>query len=150
MSLQTRQGVANLLTFNDEQARLDLLDPEVTNTWLIALLADVIERSLHPLLVTAVCRDHSNDGSGHSHHEGWAVDLWHANWMTIGDERILDVLIACADSPYVWTIGLGGKAQQYFSAVSRACHDRRQVVFMDDGEDHVHLQAGNTAGEGML
>lgn len=147
MSLAARQSLCNLLSFEDNAAKGDLMDVNRTSTFLVALLEDLVLKAAHPILITAIRSDHHDDsGLGHfGHSGGWAADLWHADWEKVGDEKIRDVIVALIANPYCWSIGLAGYAQKFANLSSP---DPRVVIFLDDGADHVHCQAGNANGSG--
>lgn len=152
MSTSTREALVARLHFNDSQARADLLDEHVTDTLLIQMLDDVADRCKHPILITAVRRDHGLD----SYLGRWghvpigaltaSVDCYIADWATVGDAKIVDLALAALASPYVWSIGFGGDAYTYCRGLLST--DPRVVVFQDNGSDHMHLQAGNGHGSG--
>lgn len=152
MSDAVRENLAVKLQFADAAGRNDILDPAMTDTWLVALLQDLSNRCVDPILVTSVRSDHADDSAlgEHGHARGWAADLWIADWKSVGDARITDLLIAIAACPYVWTVGLGGMAREYDTPTSAIAWpvDGKFVVFDDNDQDHVHVQAGNGAGEG--
>jgi hypothetical protein len=153
MSSVTRHNVCLELSFNDPLAHADLDDPNKTDTYVIAALQDLQQRQKHRILITAVRSDHDDDSclGADAHAFGKSVDLWHADWATVGDDKIVDVITALLNNPYVWSVGLGGSAAQYlqkFQALA-AKIDSRLIVFQDNGSDHVHFQIGNANGEGM-
>jgi len=148
MSLAFRTALVARLHFNDEQAKADLLNENLTNTLLIQMIDDIERRAKLPLLITAVRSDHGYDGylGGWAHSDGGSVDLWHANWATIGDEHIRDVAAATLASPYAWSMGYGGSAQTYCASI--ISKDPRFIIFGDDKQDHLHAQCGNSNGSG--
>jgi hypothetical protein len=141
------------LAFNDPLAHADLDDPDKTDTFVIAALLDLQQRQKHRILITAVRSDHSDDSclGADAHAFGKSVDCYHADWATVGDDKIVDVITALIYNPYVWSIGLGGFPAQYLQRFQElaAKVDDRIIVFQDNGEDHVHFQVGNEHGEGM-
>ncbi|MGH7745696.1 MAG: hypothetical protein ACREQ5_13040 [Candidatus Dormibacteria bacterium] len=143
MSIGTREKVARNLSFLHASARTDLLTlaPVGVRTELVALLLDLTTHSFG-LLVTAMKTDHGPDppGSVHGHEQGWAVDMW------ASDVRRL--VIVALESRWCWTVGLGGEAIDYL-ADARKRASSEQIVFVDNDQDHVHLQAGNANGEGL-
>jgi hypothetical protein len=149
VSLTTRQELVAAVQCANPSDISDLLNPQKTNTYLIALLSDLKGRCGHPLLITAVNTDHHPDGNGHGHSKGWAADLWNGDYGKVGDDKVFDIIKALVVNPYCWTIGLAGKAQQYAEASHSLVTDKRQIIFLDEGLDHVHVQAGNMYGEGI-
>lgn len=121
----------------------DLLDAGKTQTWLIALLTDIVNKG-HIIEFTAVKSDHHNDsGLGtHCHFNGWCVDCWPLASATPGD--YLDASDArftkfCHDAgfdPHEYQEGLAGSAYTHDNVVAAG-----SGVFQDDGGDHVHLGA---------
>ena len=77
MSLQARQDLVNKLVFQRDSEKSDLMDPNMTQTTLIALLLDLVNKG-HHIEITAIRTDHSDDSSLglHCHHNGYCADLW--------------------------------------------------------------------------
>jgi hypothetical protein len=94
MSIETREKLVAdpRLVFTHHSQRTDLLDPELTNTWLVEFLLRLIETQAHPILITAIRTDH-DPGTWHNP-PGQGVDLWNADWSSVGDEAIVDVMHA--------------------------------------------------------
>lgn len=144
MSKETREEVANALAYKNEPVqKADLLDPTITSTYLIAILQDAIPRAKHKILVTAICSDHHNDGPN-GHAGGYCIDIWNADWQTFGDHGVVDVIQACVDSKYCWSIGLAGVAQQWAHEVKWP--PGPFYWFMDAGADHIHVAAKSQSG----
>lgn len=132
MSIETREWVANQVDYNPGVQRSDLTDVTKTSTYLIAMLQELIPAAGHKLLLTSINTDHK---PGTNHEKGLATDLWHADWATVGDEKITDVMKALSQNELITVVGLAGVAQQYRSYVTWPA---RITVFDDDGEDHLH------------
>lgn len=143
MSIQAREQLVAASFFQRDSERTDLLDPNMTNTGLIALLLDVVNAG-HILEFTAVRSDHSDDsGLGfHCHAHGFCADLWPLNSPEAGDYMdatspyFAAFLRDVAKSTWLYQIGLAGSA--YTTANVAAAGP---TVFHDDGADHVHLGA---------
>lgn len=132
MSIETREWVANNVDFNPGVLASDLTNTAKTSTYLIGMLQELIPAAGHKLLLTSINTDHS---PGTNHERGKATDLWHADWATVGDEKITDVMKALTQNEFVTVVGLGGVAKQYRSYVT---WPSRITVFDDDDEDHLH------------
>ena len=145
MSLEARQGLVDHphTFFQAQSQRDDLLDPNKTQTGLIALLLDLVGKG-HIIEFTAVRSDHHDDsGLGlHCHAYGYAADCWPlasataGDYLDAGDARFQAFLKDAAASSWLYQIGLAGSAaiQVNFAAAGRSAFD-------DDGADHVHLGA---------
>jgi hypothetical protein len=148
MSIQARDALVNSpkTVFQRNSQRVDLLNPDLTQTTLIALLTELVAKG-HIILFTAVRSDHHDDsGLGRppnfigTHAHGWAADCWPMNssnptdFIDAGDERFQTFLADAAASTWLHQIGLAGTAD---TADNRAAAG--PTVFPDDGADHVHL-----------
>jgi hypothetical protein len=141
MSLAMRQQVVSKLVFQDATQKSDLLDLNITNSGLIAMLHYLTCVLAYHFEVTAVKDDHHNDGDGPGlHWSGNACDGWPLNSGKPGDymdqtapsfQRFLQDV---ANGPYYYDTGLGGSA--YTSANMKAAGP---AAFKDDGQDHVHI-----------
>lgn len=148
MSVEAREQLVNSghLFFQDDSQKSDLLDPDLTQTGLIALLSDLVFRFGHHLEITAVRKDHHDDHAlgVHCHFDGYAVDLWPLNSATAGDymdagsDAFKAFLEHGAESDWLYQVGLAGSADtprnRYFAG---------RTAFEDDGGDHVHFGASN-------
>ena len=85
MSQQARQYLVSKLFFQDDTQKPDLLNENMTQTDLIALLVELVNKG-HHLEITAVRTDHSNDsGLGeHCHANGYCADMWPLTGPTAG------------------------------------------------------------------
>ncbi|GEM_PF-3489397 len=150
MSIQARDQLVNgpATVFQRNTQRIDLLNPDLTQTQLIALLTELAAKG-HIILFTAVRTDHHDDsGLGRApafigtHAHGWAADVWILNstnptdFIDASDKRFQQFLADAAASPWLHQIGLAGSAD--VPANRSAAGD---TVFSDDGGDHVHLGA---------
>lgn len=148
MSMQARDALVNgpNTKFQRNTQRTDLLNPNLTQTDLIALLLALVAKG-HIILFTAVRTDHHDDsGLGRppeyvgTHAHGWAADVWPLNspdptdYIDAGDPRFAQFLEDAAASPWLHQIGLAGTAD---TPANRAAAGA--TVFSDDGADHVHL-----------
>ena len=146
MSSKTREKLANdprLVLQNKDSQRDDLLDSNKTNTWLIEFLVKLLDTAKHPILVTALNSDHR---PGTLHEKGRAVDCWHADWATVGDEKVADVMRAAAaigmgGKPSLVEVGLSGDAARLKDSVKWPLSN----VFVEDWGDeneHCHFAVG--------
>jgi len=142
MSIQAREQLCDRLIFQRDSQRSDLMDPDMTNTDLIALMLDVTKNVYWE--VTAVRSDHHDDsGLGlHSHANGYCLDGWPLNSKTAGDYMDPDSLSFEAalrfarNSSWLYQIGLAGTADTEPNREAAG-----PTVFSDSGADHVHLGA---------
>jgi hypothetical protein len=136
MSIQMRESVVAELAFSDDTQKSDLLNPDLTNTNLIAALAQAVfpapHGQGHRLLITSVRTDHSDDSAlgPHCHARGFAVDLWPQ------DDVDLHAVAQdfCTNNPWVIKLGLGGISQ------SLALNAGDTVVFFDNSTNHLHVE----------
>lgn len=145
MSLEARRALVNSphTIFQALSQRADLLDQNVTQTGLIALLSDLVAKG-HIIEFTAVKSDHHNDsGLGlHCHFNGYCADCWPLASATPGD--YLDAndprfTAFCHDAGIdlnEYQEGLAGSAYTHANVTAAG-----SGVFQDDGGDHVHLGA---------
>lgn len=144
MSQEARQELVSLLVFQSSVEKGDLLDPNRTQTQLIALLLDLAKGKGWHIEITAVRTDHHDDSALglHCHANGYAADCWPlasatpGNYLDAGDPRFANFLKDAAASSWIYQIGLAGSA--YTSANMAAAGSN---AFQDDGADHVHLGA---------
>lgn len=145
MSIQARDNlIASPNTFFQATSqKIDLASIELTNTDLIALLAELVAKG-HILEFTAIKSDHHDDSAlgEHCHFNGYCADLWPLASRTAGDYldaedvRFRTFLQDVASSQYLYQVGLAGTAWTSANAVAAGGR-----VFHDDGDDHVHLGA---------
>lgn len=141
MSMEMRERVCSKLYFQDSLQKRDLLNPELTNTNLIALIEE-LQGYGFVIEVTAVRSDHHDDSALglRCHANGYCIDCWPLNSDSAGDYMPANslqmgrFLKACATSPYIYQIGLAGGAWNPLAIKSAG-----DTVFRDDGADHVHL-----------
>jgi hypothetical protein len=144
VSQQARNDLVNRLVFQSGTERGDLLDPNRTQTQLVALLLDLAKNKGWHIEITAVRTDHHNDSALglHCHANGYAADCWPlasatpGNYLDASDDRFRRFLQDAASSAWIFQIGLAGSA--YTSANMAAAGP---TAFQDDGADHVHLGA---------
>jgi hypothetical protein len=146
MSAQARASLVNSPStfFQNDSQRSDLLDVNVTQTELIALLLELVALG-HYLEFTAIKSDHHDDSAlgYHCHFNGFCADVWPLASATAGDylpaggESFRDFLHDASDSPWLYQIGLVGDGAD--SAVNFAAAG--PTAFQDDGGPHVHLGA---------
>jgi hypothetical protein len=143
MSTETRQKLVDhpRLVLSNHSQREQLLNTNVTNTWLIQLLLSIVQSTGTPLLVTCLNTDHS-PGTYHNP-SGRAVDCWNANWSSAGDDRVRDILevaswISQSRKPQLVEVGLSGAAVKYKDTFNYNCNK----VFIENAPDHVHLAVG--------
>jgi hypothetical protein len=148
MSLQVRQAlVASPLTrfssvnpsTSPDAMRNDLLDPTKTNTFLIALLVEVILTHNIPFEFTMIRTGHGNDGP-HGHFGGFAVDGWpldspaEGDFTDAGSPAMRNLLVTAAKSHWLRQIGLGGHADTPANMMLAG-----PTAFQDNNTDHIHL-----------
>lgn len=141
MSIQARQELVNKLMFQDESQKDDLLNPEVTQTDLIQLLTDLVNKG-HHIVITAVKSDHHDDSNlgEHCHFNGWCVDCWAnasqnpTDYLAVDDPRLLAFIKdAGLDTD---TYQIGETPDAYTARMIAAANGK---VFEDDGGSHIHL-----------
>jgi hypothetical protein len=143
MSIQARQALVSKLVFQNSSQQSDLLDPNMTQTTLIALLLDLVNKG-HHIEITAVRSDHPDDSALglHCHANGYCADLWPLgsatpqDYLNATNPYFQQFLQDAAASSWLYQIGLAGSA--WTSANQTAAG---QTVFQDQGADHVHLGA---------
>jgi hypothetical protein len=145
MSQAARQALVDSpnTIFQADSQRTDLLDDTITQTWLIALLGDLVAEGYF-LEFTAVKTDHHDDSDLglHCHFNGYCADLWPLASATAGDyldatdPRFVLFCASAAKSQYLYQIGLAGSAW-----TPKAIAAAGTTVFHDEGPDHIHLGA---------
>jgi hypothetical protein len=144
MSLAARASLCNRLIFQNDSQRTDLLNPDKTQTQLIALLIGLLDRG-HYLEITAVRTDHSDDSALglHCHANGYAADCWPlasataADYLDASTQAFRSFLEDVSDSAWLFQVGLVGDGAD--SAANFAAAGR--TAFQDDGGPHIHLGA---------
>lgn len=144
MSLVARQDLvaSQHLVFQSPTQKSDLLNPELTQTYLIAMLIFLTNAKGWFIEITSVRSDHGVDGAGIGYHNpgGWAVDCWPLTSKSPGDYVDAGSLVMqtfledVASGPFLLQIGLGGSAWDPENAQAAG-----PTVFEDDGEDHIHI-----------
>jgi hypothetical protein len=128
--------------FQRQSQRLDLLNPALTRTELIALFTYIADMGV-PIEFTAIRSDHSDDSAlgPHSHANGAAADFWFLThrepgaWLDAGSPLFRSYLRIIARSQWCEGIGLGGSANTPENMA--ACNGKG---FPDDKQDHIHVQ----------
>lgn len=141
MSIQARQSLvaSGHLVFQDGTQKGDLLNPNTTQTELIAALIYLTIHCGHYIEITAVRSDHHDDGP-HGHAGGYAADCWPLDSAAAGDymdataEGFADFLEDAAKMPFYYQIGLAGEANTAANLAAAG-----PGAFVDMGADHVHL-----------
>ena len=146
MSAETRDLLANhpRLVLANHSQKEQLLNPEITDTWLIQFLLSLVQSCATPVLITALNTDHS-PGTWHNP-PGRGVDCWNADWASAGDDDVRFILqqaayISCTGQPKLIEVGLSSVAAQYKDSFNYCCDN----VFVEDyGHDnaHVHFAVG--------
>jgi hypothetical protein len=146
MSTETRQKLVDhpRLVLANHSQRAQLLDPQLTNTWLIQLMLSIVQSTGTPLLVTAINTDHS-PGTYHNP-SGRAFDGWNANWASAGDDKVRDILevaswISQSFKPQLVEVGLSGASTKYKDSFNYNC----SKVFIESyssANEHIHLAVG--------
>lgn len=129
--------------FQADSQRADLLDQSKTQTQLIALLLELVNKG-HIIEFTAIKSDHHDDsGLGrHCHYYGFAADCWplHStepgDYIDATDPKFAAFLADVRQSVWLHNIGLAGSADI-------ACNQSAAgpTCFSDGGADHIHLAA---------
>jgi hypothetical protein len=143
MSIEARRALVNHphTFFQAQSQRDDLLDPSITQTGLIALLTDLVNKG-HIIEFTAVKSDHHNDsGLGlHCHWNGYCADCWPlasakaGDYLEAGDPRFTKFCHDAGFDPYEYQEGLAGSAYTHANVIAAG-----SGVFRDNGGDHIHL-----------
>lgn len=143
MSMEARQMLVDSprTFFQAESQREDLLNPEITQTYLIAMLLALVNKGWN-LEFTAIKSDHHDDSAlgEHCHFNGYCADLWPlaspaaGNYLNAASPAFQQFLRDVAASPYLYQVGLAGSAD---SSVNRDCAGA--TCFEDDGGDHIHI-----------
>jgi hypothetical protein len=141
--MQARADLVSRLVFQDASQKSDLLNPNLTQTQLIALLLGLAQAGWH-MEITAVRSDHHDDSALglHCHANGYCADLWPlasfapGDYLDAGSQEFREFLEAAARSSWLYQIGLGGSADTQENATAAG-----PTYFADDGADHVHLGA---------
>jgi hypothetical protein len=150
-SSQTRQWVAARLFYQDSTQKSDILDPNKTQTELIAALQSLLKKGYH-IELTAVNSDHHDDTNLNPtppycgvHAHGWAVDCWPLNSATPGDwvdastHIFRQFLVDISKVPFYMQTGLvgdGADSAANFQAAGPG-------AFQDDGGAHIHIGTKN-------
>lgn len=143
MSLEARQALVNSphTFFQSQSQRDDLLDPNKTQTTLIALLSDLVAKGWN-IEFTAIRSDHHDDSAlgEHCHAHGYCADCWPLSGPTAGayldanDPRFAQFCHDAGFDPNEHQVGLAGSAWTHANAIAAG-----SSVFQDSGADHVHL-----------
>ena len=138
-----RKAIVAKCDFLYGYSRDDLLNPNMTRDVLLNILKYLGDASGHRILVTCARSGHSIDGvaGGHGHNPGGdALDLWHADWAKVGDDKILDVIQVLAKwsrkGQLIQQVGLAGYARRYISWVTWG---KDFNIFTEDAADHIHV-----------
>jgi hypothetical protein len=147
MSLAVREKLVARLVFQDESQKSDLLDPNMTQTELIAMLGALA--AIWHIEVTAVRSDHHDDSGLNptppnygTHAHGWAIDCWPlrsgtpGDYLDAGDPLFQRFLKDASGLHFLLQIGLAGSADTPINHAAAG-----ETVFSDDGPDHVHISA---------
>ncbi|GAC1546179.1 MAG: hypothetical protein NVS2B17_29230 [Candidatus Velthaea sp.] len=130
--------------FQLDSQRKDLLNANLTQDALIALLTDLCITRRYAIEITAVRSDHHDDSDlgEHCHARGWCVDLWPLRSPKAGDymdettHDFRQFLRDVAASPHLYQIGLAGAADNLACRIAAG-----SSCYRDDGGDHIHLGA---------
>jgi hypothetical protein len=147
VSIEAREALVDSpqTIFQRDSQRSDLLDPTITQTGLIALLADLISKGWF-IEFTAVKTDHHDDSALglYCHFNGFCADCWPlasanaGDYLDATDPRFVAFCADIAIAIDLFQVGLAGTAwtPKAIAAAGPTC-------FHDDGADHVHLSARN-------
>lgn len=147
MSTETRFAIANdaRIYYTAGSQKIDLLNPRLTNTYLIALLDYLLQKG-YKIGITSVRSDHHDDGP-HGHAGGFAFDGWPCvttaplSWMDAADPKFQAYLVDLGAFANIRQIGLAGTADTQINkqATGLPYEDWSQkCVFSDTGDDHIH------------
>jgi|SRR5215472_11002321 len=146
MSTATRQQLVDhpRLVLANHSQKEQLLDTNITNTWLIQFMLSLVQSCSTPLLVTALNTDHK-PGTYHNP-LGRAIDCWNADWASAGDDKVRFILetagyISCSGKPKLVEVGLSGLAVNYKDSFNYCCDN----IFVEDygrSNEHVHFAVG--------
>jgi hypothetical protein len=131
--------------FQQDSQRADLRDSGTTQTELIALLIDVVQKG-HIVLFTAVKSDHHDDSAlgQHCHFKGFCADVWPlkstspTDFVDANAPEMAAFLRDAAHSAWLYQIGLAGSADTTGNSVAAG-----PTKFSDGGADHIHLGANS-------
>lgn len=145
MSIEAREALVKSpnTIFNSQSQRDDLLDPNKTQTDLIAMLTDLVEKG-HVIQFTAIRSDHHDDSylGEHCHAHGYCADCWPlasttpGDYLPASDPRFVKFCHDAGFDPYEHQVGLAGSAWTHDDIVAAG-----SGVFHDSGADHCHLGA---------
>jgi hypothetical protein len=137
VSIATRQWVVDNLAFSRDSQHLDLLDPNLTTTALIAFLVELLHArdgawQNGGVLVTSVRSDHPTADGPDGHQGGNAIDFVDA--LGAPEHLLIDVQACDAARG----IGCGGRYQEFAPALGG--YSPESKLFEDNNEDHIHVQ----------
>lgn len=146
MSVETRQKLVDhpRLVLANHSQKDQLLDPAITNTWLVQFMLSLVQSCSTPLLVTAINTDH---GKGTWHNPaGRAIDCWNSDWASAGDDKVRFIMesasyISCSKKPQLIEVGVSGLAVNYKDDFKWCCDN----VFVEDygrSNEHLHFAVG--------
>lgn len=141
MSVEVRESLVKRLFFQDLASKSDLLDPNLTDTYLIEILTEILDRGYF-LEITAVRTDHGPDGylGVHSHQAGRAVDCWplisakQNDYLDEDSATFRTFLSTLTKIQDIAQVGLGGTANSTYNMSLLG-----SLGFVDNGQDHVHI-----------
>ena len=149
MSLAARQAIIaldNTKVFfqNPDTQKADLLNPDMTDSNLIALIQFLIDRG-HILEFTAIRSDHHVDGYNGHNPGGKAFDCWPLGSAIAGtylDASALKPFLAdVAAFSGLYQLGLAGTAYTADNVAATGLIENfaaNPCVFHDEGADHIH------------
>lgn len=131
--------MTNHLIFTAESQKYDVL--HFIKPTLVKLLSALVAKNYY-LQITSLKSDHGNDGGGHSHTNGYAVDLWPVSngtrnaFFPANSTEMVQFLKDVASLDNLHQIGLAGssKTPANFAAAG-------PTVFRDNQYDHIHIGA---------
>jgi hypothetical protein len=159
MSIQARQALVNSgHLFADlgqwPHAFSDLLDPTITQTWLIEGLQYLVGKGYH-IQLTAVRTDHTTVDGAHGHNPGGNdADMWPLTgptlnaWLSENDAVFQTFLSDMAHwvgtTGRTWQLGLAGAARTDANFAAAAAPG--VYTFSDGDQDHVHFGPSPVGG----
>lgn len=147
MSAQARQALVDnpKLSFTNESQRRDLLDENLTNTYLVAMLQTLLDTCAEPIEILAIRSDHPTQDGAWEHSGGCAADLYPKNWANREEAACIAVMKAMSQNEYCEQFGAGGVTQQWMSYVTWPSPPSGVgFAFEDNDLDHLHFSCANS------
>lgn len=150
MSQEARQELVDnpKLSFRNASQKSDLLDANLTNTYLVAMLQKLLDTCAEPIELLAVRSDHPTEDGAWEHSGGCAADLYPTNWQGREQEACVAVMKAQSENEYCEQFGAGGVTQQWVSYVTWPSPPSGVgFTFNDNDLDHLHFSCANSVNQ---